>query len=403
MPDVRPDTFLLISQSGRALAQAALRAGRTVVGVDGFADGDTCDMARDWRRVSLDENGELDFPALEAATAELCPTSRCLGLVYGSGFESRPERLGQLARGRPLMGNRPDVLALSSDPMRFAELCRALELPIPATRLAAPENRRGWLNKRAGGCGGFHVRDAAQAAPPQPGTYFQRRIDGQPCSLLFLAEGKNIRSLGFNRLLSAPAEAPTRWAYAGATTLAEAPSGVGPAVLAAARALTRTLGLKGLNGIDFIVHGRAWSLLELNPRPTATVELWDIDPMPPLFDLHLEGCLGRLPADLPGLPGSRAVAVVYAGDRLQVPVGFAWPEWCADLPAVGTLLRAGDPVCTVRAEGTDTAIAEQRVLTRRLRIVKRLRRYGQPKLAKPLCRPAPIAGHSRQEPCVQPS
>jgi len=388
--EARPEAFLLVSLSGRGLAQAAARAGRIAVGMDGFADRDTCDLAPLWQRLPLDENGDLAPLGLVEAAARLSPVEHCLGLVYGSGFEAQPELLNRLACGRQLLGNPAEVLAESAHPVRFASLARRLGLPFPEVQSAPPADPAGWLAKRAGGCGGTHVREAAGIAA-RPGVYFQRRVDGMPCSLLFLADGREMRAIGFNRLLPAPAEASGRWAYAGAVALDNAPGGVGPAVQAAARALTRALGLRGLNGIDFVVNGSGWSLLELNPRPTATLELWDANPMPALFDLHVQSCLGRLPVALPKPETSRAAAVVYAGETLRVPAGFPWPDWSADLPRMDTLLQPGDPVCTVHATAADANAAEQQALNFRQRILERLSRHGAVETGRMPLRPGRVS------------
>ena len=373
--DAGREAFLLISQSGRALAAAAARAGRAAVGIDGFADRDTRDLARDWLRLPLDADGTFEAGDLVRAADRLSPPGQCLGLVYGSGFEVQPERLAHLTGNRPLLGNAPDVLATCADPLRFAGLCRALHLPHPETRLDAPSAPEGWLAKHAGACGGIHVRDAAGLAPA-PGRYFQRRAAGVPHSLLFLADGHSSRPVGFNRLLAAPAQAPGHWAYAGATALRDAPPGVGPTVLAAAQALTTALGLRGLNGIDFIVDGRDWTLLELNARPTATLDLWDSPPLPPLFDCHVQACHGRLPTALPRPASGRAAAVVYADAPMRVPAGFAWPRWCADLPAAGAFFAPGEPVCTVHATGEDADDAERQAVHQRQQILERLMQTG---------------------------
>lgn len=146
-----------------------------------------------------------------------------------------------------------------------------------------------------------------------------------------------------------------------------------------------------MNGIDFVVNGSDWSLLELNPRPTATLELWDAHPMPALFDLHVQSCLGRLPVTLPKPEASRAVAVAYAGETLRVPAGFPWPDWSADLPRMDTLLEPGDPVCTVHATAADANAAEQQALSFRQRILERLSRHGEVETDRTYLRPGRVS------------
>lgn len=371
-----PKAFLLTSLSGRVLAKAAARAQRSVVGVDAFADRDTCGMAMKWARAPLDRSGTFDATAMLDAADSVCPPAACLGLIYGSGLEAQPALLRGLSEGRIVLGNSPEVLETVADPERFSSLLAALGIPHPATRMSCPAEVAGWLSKQAGACGGTHVRLASTLPESDAGRYFQQQVAGEEWSFLFLANGRDICPVGFNQPLMTPPQASGRWSYAGATRMDAGPAGVDEAVMHAARALTARLGLIGLNGLDFIVTRSGWVLLELNPRPPATLELWDVPLLPCLFDLHVEACRGRLPARLPQPGGSIAVAVVYAETRSQIPADFAWPSWCADLPWADNVIEAGDPVCTVRAEGPDAAIARQQVLDRRQDILQRLDRFA---------------------------
>lgn len=377
--------FLIASLSGRVLAKAAVRAGRPVVGVDAFADQDTRDMAFKWMHSPLDPNWNMEPEGMLQAANSVCPQHSCLGIIYGSGFEARPDLLRRLSKGRPLLGNTPEVLETVADPTRFANLLQQLNIPHPETSVTRPKDTTGWLSKLAGACGGTHVKYASASAEGQAGRYFQRQITGKDYSFLFLANGREICPVGFNQPLVAPLQAPGLWSYSGATRLNAGPTGITEAVLDAARSLTIELGLVGLNGLDFIVTHDSWVLLELNPRAPATLELWDVAPLPPLFDLHIEACNGRLPALLPQPSGSRAVAVVYAETTSYTHAAFAWPSWCADLPRVGSLIESGNPLCTVHSEGGDTASARQQAMDRRREILNQLTRFYSSSIARNGC------------------
>jgi predicted ATP-grasp superfamily ATP-dependent carboligase len=367
-----PKAFLLTSLSGRVLAKAAARAQQPVVGIDAFADQDTCDMAMRWVRSPLDRNGMFDATVMLKTAKSVCPPSTCLGLIYGSGFEAQPALLRKLAEGRTVLGNSPEVLEAVADPIYFSDLLATLGIPHPATRMSCPVDVEGWLSKRAGACGGTHVRFASASSGDNAGRYFQQHVTGREWSFLFLADGRHICPVGFNQPLTTPPQAPGHWSYAGATRMDEGPTEVGDAVTEAARVLTARLGLVGLNGIDFIVTRSGWMLIELNPRPPATLELWDVPLLPCLFDLHIEASKGRLPKRLPKPSGSMAVAIIYAEARTPIRADFVWPVWCADLPWTGSVIEAGDPICTVRAEGPDAASASLLALGRRQEILERL-------------------------------
>lgn len=369
MPD---KAFLIVSLSGRILAKAAARSGQPAVGMDAFADRDTCGLALEWVRVPLDAGWNVEPAAMLAAADAICPKDRCLGLVYGSGFEARPDLLRRLAGSRPLLGNTPEVLETVANPTRFFALLDQFGIPHPQVSTQRPTPHVGWLSKKAGASGGTHVCSASIQTGNEAGRYFQRAVLGENWSLLFLANGQGICPVGFNRALLTPPQAPGPWSYAGAVRQAQAPALIGEAVVDAARALTCNLGLKGLNGLDFIITEKGWTLLELNPRPTATLELWDVPPLPPLFDLHMQACLGRLPVGLPQPEGAMAVAVTYAETTMCVPASFPWPNWSADLPQVGCVLQMGEPVCTVHAGGADGTEVEQQALGRRQTILDRL-------------------------------
>jgi predicted ATP-grasp superfamily ATP-dependent carboligase len=124
-------------------------------------------------------------------------------------------------------------------------------------------------------------------------------------------------------------------------------------------ALVRASGVLGLNGLDFLLDGERWSALELNPRPTATMELYDPDYQHGLFHQHIEACRGSLPSAAVTPRAARAQAIVHAPAAWAVTPLFAFPEWCADIPVPGTLLAPGDPACTVHAEAPtpDRAVA----------------------------------------------
>jgi predicted ATP-grasp superfamily ATP-dependent carboligase len=105
-------------------------------------------------------------------------------------------------------------------------------------------------------------------------------------------------------------------------------------------------------------------VLEVNPRPTATIELYDADVEGGMVALHLRACRGKLPTPLK-LSRARAHAIVYAPTALRVPASIAWPAWCTDLPEAGSAIAAGAPVCSVHAEGNTAAEARRMVLARR--------------------------------------
>lgn len=372
-----PGPLLVVALSGRALAVAARRSGRLAAVIDRFADTDTRAAASALAAVRGDAAGEgFDPDALLAAAERLAPPSARPALVYGAGLEDRPELIARLAVGRELCGNAPEVVAAAKDPEGLAALLARLELPHPPVTRARPRDPRGWLAKRVGAAGGAHVRpasacvDGVDAGDPAR-AYFQRRVPGLPLSATFLADGRRACLVGVAEQWAAPA-AGARFRFGGVL----GPAAVHPALAAALPpaldALAAALGLRGLNTLDLVAEGPRWHAIELNPRPGASLELFDHPGAPSLLAAHLAACAGRLPDGPPPPPPPAALAVVYAPRPARLEPGLDLPAWAADRPAPGARFDAGAPVCTVRAEGASTGAARAGVARRAAHVRSRL-------------------------------
>jgi len=345
-------SLLLVSASGRALAQSAARCGMRAVVLDLFNDMDVREVASSSRCVA-GRSGKFDGAKLLAAAADLCPPETCAGFVYGSGLEGRPRLLERLARGRQLFGNPASTVALVKDPRRFFPLLDSLGIPHPEVRLDPPDDVSRWLVKRIGGAGGGHVRPARSRHRARPFRYFQALQAGRTLSALFAADGRRAQLIGFNEQWSAFARSTSPYCYGGAVSHPALPASVCQSVTAMLDHLVGATKLVGLNGLDFILAGEVPWVLEVNPRPTATIDLHDADVEGGLLALHLRACRGEL-VRIPRSVGSRAHAIVYADRPVRVPAGMAWPDWSTDIPAGGSLIRTGAPVCSVHAAAADS-------------------------------------------------
>ncbi len=358
--------LLLVSASGRALAQSAAHAGVQVVVLDLFNDLDARAVAVASRGVA-GRNGKFDSRQLLAAAHELCPPESCAGLVYGSGFEGRTRLLERLSNGRTLFGNRPDTVAALKDPARFFPLLDTLGIAHPEVTPDPPADVSGWLVKRIGGAGGSHVRQARSRHRARVHRYFQKFQPGRTLSALFIADGQRARVIGFNEQWTAGVRHCAPFCYGGAVSQPPLPQQTRRRIAGVLDDLVQAYGLIGLNGLDFILTGDAPFVLEINPRPTATIDLYDADIECGMLALHLRACRGELP-EIPAADIARATAIVFAAVALRVRVGIEWPEWCTDLPEGGSVIPMGAPVCSVHAAATNSAEASQLVLARRSRM-----------------------------------
>ncbi len=373
------ESLVAVGTSARLLVDCAHAAGIGVHALDVFGDVDTRRRALSWQPIGSGQGLKIDGTALEAALQRFAADPQVLGWVVGSGLEADPALLARCARRLPLLGNRPQTVAALRSPARFHALLAELEIAAPQICLHPPGEPQGWLFKDAHACGGWHVRAAARApAHRGPGGYFQRHQAGEPMSLTLLADGRQWRSLMLARqLVGAPAPRP--YGLRG---------GVGPLRLCAAawarleRAADRLVaanGLIGLNGIDFLLDGEKVWLLEVNPRPVASLALFDTAAQGLLLRAHLAVCGGATVEQValpPAMDGVRASEVVFARQPLTLSAEAA--QWlaaqphCRDLPAAGAKAAKGDPLCSVLASAADPELALALLQARREEVLARL-------------------------------
>ncbi len=386
MPATDQPAVLIVSLSGRALAQSARRAGYLPLVADLFGDLDTLDLAEAYERVPGSLGRGFDPPSLFAALDRLAEGRRVIGALPGTGFEDRPKVLAELAERRTLLGNPSEVVVAMKDPSSFAALCEKASVSHPEIRFELPDTGN-WVRKRIGGMGGAHIVGSPSRPVAGSGQYYQRRVNGEAVSVGFLASGGACRVVALTRQWADPAsQRPFR--YGGAVRPAELLSACVAELEAAVGRLVAQTELRGLNSADFLVRDDGFDVLEINPRPGATLDILD-DPQGTLFRLHIDACNGVLPTTMPVWPTeAAAAAILHARADLTVPRDFVWPAWTADRTPHGSVVARGLPLCTVLSEGDDANAAERLVRERADELHARLtppprppRRRGDPPLS----------------------
>jgi predicted ATP-grasp superfamily ATP-dependent carboligase len=179
-------------------------------------------------------------------------------------------------------------------------------------------------------------------------------------SATFLANGRDACVLGFNRQIVRGVGVHP-FVYHGVIGPVPVSPAVGASVKRAVRGLTIEFGLRGLGSLDFLCDGDAALVLEVNPRPPASLALYPDVGGAGVMGLHLRACRwGELPA-MPSPPTPvarlRGTEIVFARAPLRLGEADAarlagWPG-CHDLPRAGSTFEVGDPVCSIDAEGRD--------------------------------------------------
>jgi predicted ATP-grasp superfamily ATP-dependent carboligase len=384
--DPAPATLVVAGLGVRALAESAHQGGWSVVALDLFGDRDTRRASAGWRQVGTPSSWRIDPGALAEGLQAAARVPGVVGWVPGAGFEDAPALLASGGAALPCLGPTAATMRRLRDPREFFGALDAFGLPHPPVVFAPLEHPQGWLAKRGGGSGGLQVVDAALAAADGGGgpadRYFQREQPGTPMSALFVADGAHAVIVALNRQLVAT-QGARRHVYAGALGPIVAPDLEEQAARALA-ALVPEFGLRGLGSLDFVAddHDRAW-LLELNPRPSATMALHADAWSGGLMRAHVNGVEGRLPGLPPRRrPGVRANRIVFAERDCEVDAGLsdalAASTHCHDVPAAGERFAPGAPVCTVSADAASADDALRMLDTRAALVRARLVPNGAP-------------------------
>jgi len=372
--------LVIVARSARALAAAARRAGYAPAVVDLFGDVDTRASAARYRRCRAANGFDFDPAALTAAVASLAGRARP-PLVWGGGLEKHAGALAACAQHCELLGTAPAALDAIVSPARRAERLHALDIDTPEIAFGRVPVHGLWLRKRIGEAGGWHVRHACAGEALDADSYAQRHVHGRTLSVSFVASTARVQILGCCAQLFVPtADRPFAWA--GAIGGIALPGRVLRSITAALPRLVDAFALRGLCGVDFVLDADArWWLVDLNPRPTATLEL--LAAPAPALRAHLAACRDRDWRDVRPRARPAALAVAWLRDPIRVPKSLDWPAWVADRPGVGARLPRGAPLCTVRADGV-TAEAALHALQRRLGVLGALLGCGP--LMLPDCR-----------------
>jgi predicted ATP-grasp superfamily ATP-dependent carboligase len=369
--------LVIVGASARAAAMSARRSGFAPWAADLFADLDL--------QACCPTQWVDDYPTGIAAAIAKAPPGPWM---YVGAFENHPDLIDRIAAERPLLGNQGAALRAVRDPFRLSEVLSRAGFSTPQILPTSAETPRdgNWLVKPFASAAGFRIRrwrgdDQATERPVD--CYFQEFIDGESVGAVYVGNGGVAWLLGVTSQLiqaesSSSADAPFR--YCGS---------IGPLILTAehetqfnrlGHLLAAEFKLRGLFGVDvMLADGRIYPL-EVNPRYTASVEILERSRGFPAIELHVAGCLGlesrlqaamcfpsSLMAEFQQAAGKR---IVYATVDSVAPARFSewaadqnrdlnWPQM-ADIPAAGTMIPAGRPICTVLAAAADRArVAEQ--------------------------------------------
>lgn len=395
-----PD-LIAVGASVRAFACSAARTGWRMHAADLFGDDDL--RAAVVTTVAAGEYGGLPYPrSLVAAVAGLPTGPWC----YTGAIENHPDVIAAIAARRPLLGTAPDAVRALRDHAWLADVVRGSGLGFPdtfPTPAHVPCDGTFLVKPRASAGGrGITAWDRAADDRDADAHVWQRRVAGEPWAAAFVVDPQGgVRLWGVSRQLVGLDWCHARpFAYCGSLDLPLplVPPPIRETLDRLGHALADAcapLGLAGLVGVDLIVDGSGhMSVLEVNPRPTASMELVERATGESLAAVHVAACGGQVPTHPRSCPrttiwgkcvlfaacdividATRAASLQRACPPLTADEA-AWPV-LADIPFRGTAISARAPLLTVFAAADTHATVLER-LRRRAAALDAVLSAGEP-------------------------
>ena len=348
------------------LAQAACKVGIKPLVIDLWGDQDTRKYAEDMQKIPTLAAGHL-LPAIDYFLGRY----PVVCAVYGSGFEMYPECLKLMGDRLILLGNSPEVFARLHDKPAFFPLLTALQIPYPEVSFYTPDQEENWLIKPMQGQGGVGIKRYRMGEIVDLLSYWQKYQEGEPHSVLFLADGKNSQLIGFNKQWTIALNARDEFIFSGIINSADLSIGQKKQLSAWVAKLVAALSLKGLCSLDFIQSGNNCYVLEINPRPPASMQLYDAD----LLTRHIKACQGELLDYQLDQLGFTGYQIVYAQQDMQIPDDFEWPEGIVDIPNVGSIISIGQPICSIIDHSKEPDKVLEQLRIRQELIINQLNRF----------------------------
>lgn len=350
--------IMIVGACARAAAQSAHQAGYQVITADLFADSDTCQVAN---CESL-----LDYPhEIPKFVSKYAPDA-----VFITGaLENYPSILRRISNISRLLAPPISTITSIRSPFQLKATLQAAGFDFPGITDDQVPNYGKWIAKPYLSAAGHHIHVVTTGTECPAGYYLQEFVPGRPMSVSYLLQSNTITILGTSELMQGDVAAEEAFQFYGAITCSLADH---HRLLLELGNLLRKIGLRGLTGVDFILTDENHIIiLEVNPRYTATMELYEHLWKQPLIALHVAAFQDTDMAA--AAAASLKVAgkqIIYAKQSVMITkrlmsqfhnTAADQDLELADIPHPGTSITRGHPILTLFGTALDVDSLKQRL------------------------------------------
>lgn len=364
-----PRCLLIAGASARAAAESARRGGFECVAIDLYRDVDLENVCKTCLRVPrLDQIPQI----ASGLSADV--------FMYTGCMENRPQIIEQLKKTSRLVGNGVSAIAKVRDPFWLTELAAKYGFHFAESRRTSPEQlNETWLLKPFNSCGGQRIElfDPAKPNALNPAReheyFFQKHVAGESISAAYLAGARQTKLLGISRQLVGEAFLGAQpFSYCGSLGPYSGQPELEIYLTRIGQTIADEAGLVGLFGLDLILGADGVTLIEVNPRYTASMEIIDYSRRISCVQQHVQACLGQvLPIDGPH-QNFVCKLIQYSNTSSLMKVTPEFTAWAlatntpdfiarlADIPSPGTEIRSGSPIFSAIGVGESELVAFNR-------------------------------------------
>ncbi len=333
--------MLIIGCNSRPIACSAYRAGYTVYSVDGFRDVD----------LERCTSGSLIFKGRpsEEIVRRAIKKFHFNAVVTGSGFECFD--LG--IESDKILGNPSSITKHVSNKAWLVK--KLSELGIKAPRVFSPDKIQfpAVVKPKVGGGGYLNIlAKKEEDLPPRnrlKNMLIQEYIEGKHASVSVLSTGKKALAVAVNEQLLGKKWLNQRNPFGYCGNITPLKTKFEEMMKQTAENLVLELGLKGSNGIDFVIAGDSVYLIEVNPRFQGSLDTVELATGINLFAVHVKACEGEL-IEKPETRQYAAKMIVYAPVSFRIKMSLD-KKGIADIPRIGREIIKGEPVATALGWG----------------------------------------------------
>jgi methenyltetrahydromethanopterin cyclohydrolase len=359
-------SILIVASSARLLAQLIRKEGVSPLAIDSFTDVDTQKSTLEAIKV-----GDLSIVHVKEAISILSQRHCITHVIYGSGLERHQDTLKYLEQNFIVVGNSVDVFSAVQNKVCFFKKLKQHHISYPETSFHPPGNEKNWLVKPLFGEGGIGIKKYGGESID---CYWQKYCAGTPRSVLFIAKRAEYKIIGFHKQFTAQIN-DHQFVFAGVINQPEINSIIIQALKKILDNLVVEFALKGINSLDFIEKNSQCYVLEINPRPSASLNLYNSSLLSEHINSSTKGGGALAPPDSrkeKALSFYRAYKILFAEKDITISNQIVWPLWVLDIPCEGSIINTGDPICSIIAGGKNEQQVEGLLLSRQQQLTKLL-------------------------------